>query len=202
MMKHIFRQKKPDRPVFVLLHGTGGNEKDLIPLVELIDNDASYLGVLGEVRENGMPRFFRRLSEGVFDEEDLTFRTHQLHDFIIESAKEYDFRLDKIVLLGYSNGANIAQSLLLHHPKHYRYAMLHHPMNVKKDMPFEPLDHVHVFIGAGAFDPLFPIEETYLLQKRLTNAKANVHLHMEQAGHELTRNEVLAAIKWYESLSI
>ena len=190
------------RPIFVLLHGTGGNERDLIPLAEMIDPQASYLGVLGEVSEQGMPRFFKRLSEGVFDEEDLVYRTKRLHDFLLQAAKDYQFNFNKIILLGYSNGANMAQSLLLHYPGFYRQAMLHHPMNVRKEVPFSDLSHTSIFIGAGSFDPLCPIEETHYLEERLLKAHAKVHVHIEMAGHELTRNELIEAIDWYQKLSI
>jgi phospholipase/carboxylesterase len=199
-MKHIYKQNDPSRPIFVLLHDTDGNERDLIPLAEMIDPQASYLGVLGEVLEQGMPRFFKRLAEGVFDEEDLVYRTNQLHDFLQQAAVDYKFDFSKIVLVGYSNGANMVQSLLLHYPSFYRYAMMHHPMNVKKDVAFADLSHVNAFIGAGSFDPLCPIEETYFLEERLLKAHAKVHVHVEMAGHELTRNELIEAIAWYQKL--
>src|SRR5699024_11695027 len=111
-----------------LLHGTGGTEQDLLPLAEKVDPDANVLSVRGNVSENGMPRFFRRLAEGVFDEEDLIFRTKELNDFLDNAAEENNFDRNNIIAIGYSNGANIAASLLFHYQDALRGAMLHHPM--------------------------------------------------------------------------
>src|SRR5690606_34628251 len=99
----------------LLLHGTGGNENDLLPLANHIDPSANVLSVRGNVLENGMPRFFRRLAEGVFDEEDLIFRTKELNEFLDEAAEKYEFDRNNIIAVGYSNGANIAASLLFHY---------------------------------------------------------------------------------------
>src|SRR6201982_3381554 len=101
----------------LLLHGTGGNERDLIPLGRELDPNASLLSPRGKVLENGMPRFFRRLAEGVFDLEDLKTRTHELADFVIAAAERYKIDISKIVAVGYSNGANIAASTLLLRPE-------------------------------------------------------------------------------------
>ncbi|MFE4133193.1 alpha/beta hydrolase [Peribacillus sp. YIM B13482] len=110
-MKHIFNKGKDStKPTLLLLHGTGGNELDLLPIAGRIDDGASVLSVRGNVLENGMPRFFRRLAEGVFDEEDLIFRTKELNEFLDESAAKYNFDRDNMIAIGYSNGANIAAS--------------------------------------------------------------------------------------------
>src|SRR5690606_31403766 len=111
----------------LLLHGTGGTERDLLPLAERIDPEASVLSVRGNILENGMPRFFRRLAEGVFDEEDLIFRTHELSDFLLQASKDYKFDRDRVVAVGYSNGANIAASMMFHIPDALMGAILHHP---------------------------------------------------------------------------
>src|SRR5690625_2441372 len=110
----------------LLLHGTGGTEKDLIPLAEEIDSTASVLSVRGNVLEQGMPRFFRRLAEGVFDEEDLLFRTKELNQFIDQMPEKHEFNRRNVVAIGYSNGANIASSLLFHYQDALKGAILLH----------------------------------------------------------------------------
>ncbi|HEY4579273.1 MAG TPA: carboxylesterase, partial [Savagea sp.] len=110
-MIHHFFKGQAHRPVYLLLHGTGGTEHDLIPLAKQLDAQASILTVRGEVQENGMSRFFKRIAEGVFDLEDLKLRTERLYVFIQEAAKQYQFSVEDVVLVGYSNGANIAANL-------------------------------------------------------------------------------------------
>ena len=110
-MKHLFQPGRRDgAPVLLLLHGTGGTERDLLPLAQVIDPTAPVLSVRGNVLENGMPRFFRRLAEGVFDEEDLVFRTNELYEHLNAWAGEYGFDRGNVEAVGYSNGANLAGS--------------------------------------------------------------------------------------------
>lgn len=197
-MKHIFNKgRAPERPTLLLLHGTGGNEFDLLPLAERIDPEANVLSVRGNVLENGMPRFFRRLAEGVFDEEDLIFRTKELNDFLDEAAERYEFNRNEIIAIGYSNGANIAASLLFHHQDALKGAILHHPMVPRKGVELPDLSGKSVFIAAGTNDPICPSQESIELQTLLENAGANVTLHWENHGHQLTMGEIQAAREWY-----
>lgn len=201
MMKHIFNKgKDTTKPTLLLLHGTGGNELDLLPLAGRIDDTASVLSVRGNVLENGMPRFFRRLAEGVFDEEDLIFRTKELNEFLNEAAEKYNFDRDNIMAIGYSNGANIAASLLFHYKDALRGAILHHPMVPRRGSELPDLSGKSVFIAAGTNDPMCPPEEADELQSLLEKAKADVKLHWENKGHRLTAEEVEAAAQWYRSL--
>lgn len=199
-MQHIFKKgTNPDRPLLLLLHGTGGDENDLLPLTEIIDSQSSVLGVRGNILENGMPRFFRRLAEGIFDEEDLIFRTNELNQFLDYAAKEYDFDRDNIVAIGYSNGANIAASLLFHYKDALKGAILHHPMVPRRGIELPNLKDINVFIAAGTNDPICPQQESIELQELLRGAGSSVTIHWENRGHQLTMGEVQAAKKWYDS---
>ncbi|RLL41282.1 alpha/beta hydrolase [Oceanobacillus piezotolerans] len=197
-MKHIF-QKGSDssKPTLLLLHGTGGTEQDLLPLAEIIDQDANVLSVRGNILENGMPRFFKRLAEGVFDEEDLIFRTKELNEFLDEAAEKYEFDRSNIIAIGYSNGANIAASLLFHYKDALKGAILHHPMVPRRGIDLPDLSGKKVFIAAGTNDPICPAEESEELNTLLENAGAEVELHWENRGHQLTMSEVKAASAWY-----
>lgn len=199
-MKHIFKQgSDSSKPVLLLLHGTGGNEQDLLPLAELIDPEASVLSVRGNVSENGMPRFFRRLAEGVFDEEDLIFRTKELHEFLDEAAEEHGFDRSNIVAVGYSNGANIAASLLFHYEGTLKGASLHHPMVPRRGIELPNMSGVPVFIAAGKNDPICPAAESEELEQALAAAGAKTSVLWEMNGHSLTGSEVAAAAEWYKT---
>lgn len=199
-MKYIFIKKKESAVTYLLLHGTGGNEKDLIPILDKIDPHANVFGVLGEVSELGMARYFRRISEGVFDEEDLIYRTERLHSFVSKKCAEHQIEPNNLVVLGYSNGANMAQSLLLHYPNLYHTMILLHPMNVRKDLAFGDLSHAHIFIGAGRFDPICPLEESYRLESRLLQAKAQVLLSLGNHDHRITTEEIANVKKWIQCI--
>ncbi|MBB2480731.1 alpha/beta hydrolase [Bacillus sp. APMAM] len=199
MMRHIFEKgQNPDAPTLLLLHGTGGTEHDLINVGKMISAESSLLGVKGNVSEFGMARFFRRLSEGVFDEEDLILRTKELNEFLDESAKAYEFDRNNIVAVGYSNGANIAASLLFHYQNALAGAVLFHPMVPRRGIELPDLSGTSVFIGAGENDPLVPLQETKELAELLRDAKANVEVLFEQNGHQLSGNEVYAARDWLQ----
>lgn len=200
MMKHIFQAGKEDHPTLLLLHGTGGNEYDLLPLIEQIDPEASLLSVRGNILEKGMPRFFRRHSEGVFDEEDLIRRTRELNEFLNSAAKQYHFNRSRVVAIGYSNGANIAASLLFHYKDALAGAILHHPMVPRRNIALPDLRGKHILIAAGRNDPLCPPEESAELQEHFEAAGAKVVLHWENKGHQLTATEVKAAGKWYQAI--
>ena len=198
-MKHVFQKgNDQSRPTLLLLHGTGGNEQDLLPLAEIIDKDANVLSVRGNVLENGMPRFFKRLAEGVFDEEDLIFRTKELNEFLDEAAEKYEFDRNNITAVGYSNGANIAASLMFHYQDALQTAVLHHPMVPRRGIDLPDLAGKRVFIAAGTNDPICPAQESEELNTLLAGAGAEVELHWENRGHQLTMTEVQAAAAWYK----
>jgi len=185
----------------LLLHGTGGNEHDLVPLGRELDPNAALLSPRGKVLENGMPRFFRRLAEGVFDVEDLKQRTNELADFITVAAAQYNLATNEIIAVGYSNGANIAASMLLLRPEILHAAVLFRAM-----VPLEPADPpdlspVRVWIGAGNQDPIIPTSETQRLVDLLRGAGADVTIRFFNAGHGLTNGEVEAAGQWLKELN-
>jgi phospholipase/carboxylesterase len=184
----------------LLLHGTGANERDLIPLGREFDPNASLLSPRGKVLENGMPRFFRRLAEGVFDLEDLKKRTNELADFVISAAERYEIDMKRIVAVGYSNGANIAASMLLLRPEILHAAILFRAMVplVPDNMP--DLSSRRVWIGAGDQDPIVPVSETQRLVELLRSAGADVTIHFPSARHGLTNADVEAARTWLEEL--
>ncbi|MFC5403472.1 alpha/beta hydrolase [Cohnella soli] len=197
-MKHIYRPgKREGAPVLLLLHGTGGTEHDLLSVADAVSSDSAVLSVRGNVLENGMPRFFRRLAEGVFDLEDLAFRTKELHDFLDEAAAQYGFERGNVVAIGYSNGANIAGSLLFRYEGTLKGAILHHPMVPQRGLQLPSLSGVPVFIGAGENDPICRPEETEELEGILSGAGAEVSVHWERAGHRLTGTEVAEAAAWF-----
>ncbi|WP_163102352.1 alpha/beta hydrolase [Peribacillus alkalitolerans] len=199
-MKHTFIQGSDEKlPTLLLLHGTGGNEEDLIPLANMIAPGASILGVRGNVLENGMPRFFRRLAEGVFDEKDLVFRTKELHDTISDLASQYNIDRKNIVAIGYSNGANIAASMFYHYSNVLAGAILLHAMVPLRGMDLPNLSDTPIFIGAGKRDPLIPAAETKELSDELQNAGAEVTEYWTEGGHELRRDEVEQAKTWFDN---
>lgn len=200
--KHHFAPGEDGAPTLLVLHGTGGDENDLIPLAKELTPGAAILSPRGQVSEYGAPRFFRRLAEGVFDLEDLVFRTHELAGFVEAAAREYGFDPAKLVAAGYSNGANIAASLLLLHPGLLKAAVLFRAM-----VPLEPevtpdLSGTPVFIAAGRRDQMIVPDNSERLAKMLEEAGAQVELRWRDIGHALTYEEVREARDWLaESLS-
>ena len=178
------------------LHGTGGDERDLLPLARRLDPRAGVLSPRGQVLERGMPRFFRRLSEGVFDLDDLRQRTHALADFVAAAAATYRFDPSHVTAVGFSNGANIASSMLLLRPEALDAAVLLRGM-----VPFIPdqplrLPQTPVLISNGRHDPMVAAAQTEQLAAILESAGASVTLAWQNAGHELTEQDLVDAAAW------
>jgi phospholipase/carboxylesterase/glyoxalase family protein len=186
----------PTAPILLLLHGTGGDEDDLLGLGKLLLPDAGLLSPRGKVLENGAPRFFRRLAAGVFDEADLIARTAELAKFVRDAAAAYELDAARVIAVGFSNGANIAAAMLLLHPDVLRAAVLFRAM-----VPLEPptmpdLSGVPVYLSAGRFDTMIPPANTEQLAAMLREAGADVTLAWTPQGHNLTPDEVDAARRW------
>lgn len=182
--------------VALLLHGTGGNENDLLPLADMLLPGASILSLRGNVLEGTMPRFFRRLAEGVFDEKDLAHRTAQLADFIPAAAGAYPFAAANLVAIGFSNGANIAANVLLHRPGLIRRSVLFRAMLPSEAHPSRDGDGTRVYIGAGRRDPIVPAANVERLASLLRDSGADVTLDWRNAGHNLTAEDVECAKRW------
>ena len=194
--RFIPAQEKPPRRVLLLLHGTGGNENDMIPLGRDLDPSAAILSLRGNVLENGMPRFFRRLAEGVFDEEDVVRRANELADFIGVAEAKYSFEPGSLTAVGYSNGANIAAAVLLLRPGVFSRAVLFRAMVPLTPSTQPALPDTRVLICSGKSDPIVPVENVERLATMLRDAGADVTLRWEDAEHQLVFAEIAAARNW------
>jgi predicted esterase len=184
----------------LLLHGTGGNEYDMISIGRGLDPQTNLLSPRGKVLEDGRPRFFRRISEGIFDLDDLKARTMELAKFTVEASTAYNFDFERILAIGFSNGANIAGSLLLLTPRLLAGAILLRPM-----LPFVPdnlpdLGKIPVLLSAGLDDPIVPPEQPKKLSEMLSKAGASVTLRWYDAGHNIVPEEIGYAREWLRSV--
>ncbi len=190
-----------EQRVLLVLHGTGGDETSLLPLGQELAPDAALLSPRGKVLERGAPRFFRRLAEGVFDLDDLRHRTHELATFVERAAGVYGFDPHRLIVAGYSNGANMAASLLLTHPELFGAAILFRAM-----MPFEPeaLPDLHgkaVYLAAGRRDPLVDPQSVTRLSTLFQTAGAQVVLRWQDGGHGLAPEEIAEARAWLDTVA-
>jgi phospholipase/carboxylesterase len=184
----------------LLLHGTGGDENDLLPIGELVDPEASLLSPRGKILENGIPRYFKRFGEGVFDVEDLKFRTGELAEFVERASKAYGFDTRDLIALGYSNGANIAASLMLLRPDVIRGTVLFRSM-----LPFCPdqlpnLSRKAVFMSSGQYDPITPKQKVIDLAELMIKSGASVTLNWVNSGHALSDEDIDGAKRWLSEL--
>ena len=194
--QHVYAAGTSDWTL-LLLHGTGGDEHDLVPLGRQLAPGVALLSPLGKVREGSAPRFFARLAVGQLDIPDLLFRTDELADFVRGATAAYALDPTRIVALGFSNGANIAVSLLFRHAGLLHGAALLRPM-----LPYEPDDGLDlggtaVLVDSGDQDPYSSVVETEHLVQTLTGAGATVTAHVEPgAGHGLTQNDLDVTARW------
>lgn len=186
--------------ILLLLHGTGGNENDMLPLGRRIDPRAAVLSPRGNVLENGMPRFFRRFAEGVFDEEDVVRRAGELAQFVELAASHYGFDAARVTAVGYSNGANIAAAVLLLTPDTFASAILLRAMRPLGSPPAPHLSHHAILISNGANDPIIPADEGEQLAELFRRGAAEVTLAVQRAGHNLVQQDVTSAQQFYRRL--
>lgn len=192
---------RPEAVPLLLLHGTGGNEDDLVPLGRTLAPGSPLLSPRGQVLENGMPRFFRRHAEGVFDLDDLRLRAQELARFLTEARKRYELGDVAPIAVGFSNGANIAAALLLLHPGSLSAALLLRPMVPLVPDPLPVLADVRVLIAAGRQDPIVSPEQSQALADLLTQSGAEVTVHWSNAGHNLSRDDLQAGERWMAAVA-
>jgi phospholipase/carboxylesterase len=194
--RFIPSEERPEPMTLLLLHGTGGDENDLLKLGHELSPNAALLSPRGRILENGAPRFFRRLAEGVFDTKDLIFRTHELAGFLEAASRIYGFDTSRLVAVGYSNGANIAASLLLLHPKSLAGAILFRPTVPLVPEKIPDLFGTSVLIAGGLRDQVVPREQTKRLLDLFKRSHADVTIHWEDSSHALAEQEILFARDW------
>jgi len=182
------------QPPLLLLHGTGGDENDLIPLANRIAPGCTLLSPRGKVNEQGLTRFFRRSPDGVWDRDDFNQRTLELAEFLRQARAAY--QIGKPIALGYSNGANIAWSLLLRDPQALAGAILWRAMLPFDPRPLPDLGGVPVLLIAGADDELIPVDRAGLLAALLGEAGADVSYEVLHSGHGLTKQDITLATEW------
>ena len=188
-------------PPLLLLHGTGGTEDDLLPLGERLLPGAALLSPRGQVLENGMPRFFRRLAEGVFDLDDLRRRTAELADFVAAARREYDLGPTPPIAVGFSNGANIAASTLLLRPGTLGGGLLLRAMVPLTPEPLPTLGGVPVQINAGTADPIVSPAQSEALGDLLRRAGAEVSFDWIRGGHGLTAADLDIGARWMSRIA-
>lgn len=199
MYEYIYNQGKKDHPTFILLHGTGGDEKNLLPVAEIIDSEATVVSIRGNVSQNGMNRYFKRLGEGNYDWEDLEIRGGELYRFIESLSEEHEFALDDAIYVGFSNGSNIAINMLLREETKVNKAMLFAPMYPKNVSTGLKLDNRIVYLSMGENDPIVPFVESQRVIKIFADSGSSVTEYWVNS-HELNEATLAAGKKWYEKL--
>lgn len=194
--------QRPGAVPLLLLHGTGGNEDDLLSLGQALAPGSPLLSPRGQVLEEGMPRFFRRYAEGIFDVEDIKFRAGELARFISQARTHYQLGDVRPIAVGFSNGANIAAALLLLHPGILSGGLLLRPMVPLVPEPLPQLSQVRVLIAAGRRDPIVRPDQSQALADLLTQAGADVTLHWTPGGHNLTREDLEVGERWMAAVTL
>jgi predicted esterase len=194
--RHIFRPGTAYPYSLLLLHGTGGNERDMLPLAEEIVPGATLISPRGQVTENGAPRFFRRFAEGVLDVEDWRERSQILADFVTTICNERGISPANLIAVGYSNGANIAQGLLLLRPEVLGAAILFRPMFVTDDVPVSDLKEHRILLLAGDRDPMMSPGDPQRIARQLKGRGAEVTVKILRASHGLVQDDLMEARAW------
>lgn len=200
MYNYIYNEGKAGEPVIVLLHGTGADENNLIPVSDALAPDATVLSIRGNVSENGMNRYFKRHGEGHYDVEDLNKRGKELYDFIEQKAEEYNFALEDVILFGFSNGSNIGINMLLLEKAKFNKAMLFAPMYPVEIEAGPDLSDAKILLSMGENDPIVPKEESDRVIKIFKSRGAKVD-QVWVNSHEINEKNLIAAKQWLNNLS-
>lgn len=194
-MEYLYKENKKSAPVLVLLHGTGGTETDLVSLGEFLNTDYNLLGIRGNVQENGMNRYFKRHGEGHYDWEDLDFRGKELYTFILEKSKKYSFEMKDVILVGFSNGSNIAINMMIQQPDIFKKAALFAPMYPADIDEKQIFNETNVFLSLGKNDPIVSKAESLRVVNLFKQRGAKVTTFWVK-GHNLDQEVALEAKKW------
>lgn len=196
---HVYREGSTDRPVLLMLHGTGATEHDLLGLAAALDPAAAVLSPRGRVSENGMNRWFRRLSEGIFDLDDVERRADELAEFVTQARTQYNLGDREVVAVGFSNGANVGLATVLRHPLTVPRAVAFSGMNPLpgRELPAS-LSNTAVLLLNGDSDPMAPSASVDSLEARLTELGATVQRERRAGGHGIAETDVAAATAWLD----
>lgn len=198
-MKYLINHKNSDISL-IMLHGTGGDERDLISVASFIDDNANYIGIAGDVLENGMRRYFKRYPNGSFDEDDLKDQTEKLYQQIQEIVTKYQLNPNRVVVMGYSNGANIIQSMLKTYDNPFMAAFLFHPSEVMRQNPFKHQKQSSIFVAMADNDPYTNSQANQRIIQSLKESGAKLEVVKSSQGHQLTTSSLNQAKSFYQSL--
>jgi phospholipase/carboxylesterase len=200
-MIHLFKKNDSvSKNIFLLLHGTGGDEHQLIDVGKTIDINASLLSIRGNEKEGTNNRFFKRFNHNVYDEQNLRKRTQELYDFVLSAASKYQFSVAEIVVIGYSNGANITTNLIINYGNIFKGAILMHPGITFSGNNIPDLKNMPILITAGTNDPICPVDTTNEISGLYSNANANVDVLWLNYGHNISKSEIDYIKSWYLGL--
>lgn len=189
------RMAGTNNEVFILLHGTGGDEQSLVPIARYLDRDATLIGVRGNIEEQEMFRFFARYPDMTFDLKSLMKETKLLYEGIEQALKDYGLENHRVTLIGYSNGANIALNMLKEYKTSYERAILFHPSNGRPEVAYKPQPQIDMLITYGENDPFLTADDFAALTAKLQAADIRVQTYTHHAGHQLIEAELQAAMQ-------
>ncbi|VEU80416.1 alpha/beta hydrolase [Haploplasma axanthum] len=197
-MEHVFIDKK-SKNVFILLHGTGGNEYDLVNVAEMIDKNTSILGIRGNVNEGGMNRFFKRFAPGIYDLESYKNETNHLVETIKELSNKYNFKLENVTVIGFSNGANIGLGMIQEFPSLINNYVLFSPDYINSDKGFSNLEGMNIFLSTSRNDTMVDFENIIKLLSKLKNENANLDIYYG-LGHRIEHEALIDVKNWYTKI--